>query len=491
MQIKKFMVCASVLMLVSSASVVGRAADTQGEQAPDTTDKPQLKATTATSNTTKTTNKETKKETKKDKPKYPIVIEGKNLSFSEETGEIFAEGNVVVKQNTDVLLADVIHGNNKTTEVWVDDKATLQQPGSELVGTHTHYNYTTHLGNMQQVKGIVGKEHISGKELEFFPGELIAHDGTMTQCPAIVPDYHISADKIEIWPGEKMIAYNAKMWIKNVVIYSVPKYKKSLKKGEGETAFPRIGYRNSDGAYIIQHLEYPVGNTVSAYTNLAYYSKSGFKPTVGVIDREKSYSINLEQGDFRDDDDNWIKKEPDVKFNLYRKRLGDLPVSYTFDMSYGKWTDAYKTSWHQEENLYFSHDTITLSKGLYLGLGTGIQRIHESYNGSTTNKIKFDTSLMKQWSPKWTTTTEFHYTKNNTSLFNYNTADMAREFDAGFTYKIDKMNTVGFRQSYDLNNNKVYDQDYTWYRNLHCWQATVTYRAKRHQINFDISTTRW
>jgi methionine-rich copper-binding protein CopC len=474
MQIKKLMVCASVLMFVSSASVVGQAADKEGHEADHTKDKSQ-----------KTTDT-------KPVAKAPIVIEAENLSFSDETGDVFADGNVVVKQNTDVILTDAMRGNQKTTEVWVDGQATLQQPGTNLVGTHTHYNYTTKLGNMQEMKGIVGKDRISGDNVELFPGKLVAYDATSTRCPAIVPDYHMSADRIEIWPGDKMIAYNAKMWIKNVVIYSVPKYQKSLKKEEQtQSAFPRIGYYSNEGVFIKQYLEYPVGDHVAAFTDLGYYSKSGFKPIFGLIDREKTHDFTLVQGEYRDSDGNWIKKEPELKFDLYSRRLGSLPVSFTFNAAYGKWTDAYKTSWHQEENLYFAHDTITLGKGLSLGLGTGLQRVHESYNGSTTNRLKFDTALTKQWSPKWTTTTEYHYTKNNTSLFNYDAADMAREFDLGFTYKIDRMNSIGYRQSYDLENQRIYDQDYTWYRNLHCWQATITYRAKRQQFIWDLSTTRW
>ncbi len=480
MQIKKLMVCASVLMLVSNASMIGQAADKETDE-----------VTTPKATTAKKASAQKKESETKPEVKAPIVIEGDNLSFSEETGEIFAEGNVVVKQNTDTISADLIRGNNKTTEVWIDGQATLQQPGTKLVGTHTHYNYTTQLGNMQQVKGLVGAEHLSGKNLEFFPGKMIAHDGTMTKCPAIVPDYHMSADRIEIWPGDKMVAYNVKMWIKNTVIYSMPKYKKSLNEGENDSAFPRIGYKSGNGVFISQRLEYPLSDNISAFGDFVYYSQSGFKPLYGVIDREKNYKVSLVEGYYQDDDEDWIKKEPDVKFELYRKRLGKLPVSYTFDTSYGKWTDKYKSSWHHETNLYFSHDTITFGKGLNLNLGTGIQRVHESYNDSTSNKYKFDAGLSKQWSPRFTTTTEYHYTKNHVSLFNYNEADMARELDVGFTYKIDRMNTIGFRQSYDLDNKEVYDRDYTWYRDLHCWQAVITYRAERGQVRFDLSTTRW
>jgi len=76
-------------------------------------------------------------------------------------------------------------------------------------------------------------------------------------------------------------------------------------------------------------------------------------------------------------------------------------------------------------------------------------------------------------------------------LFDYDKTDVSRELASGVTYRIDRMNTVGVSQSYDLSNDRLADLDYTWYRNLHCWQATITYRAKRDEIKFDLSITRW
>jgi len=466
MRSKKIMFCASVCMLVSAISLTGQAAD-----------------------------KQTDKSTDANKSKAPIVIEADNLSFSDLTGELFAEGHVIFKRNTETLLTDYMRGNTKQTEVWIDGKATLQQPGTELIGTGTHYNYTSRVGDMNTVIGTVGKEFISGANMEFSPTKLVARDGTITECPAIVPDYHVSAEKIEIWPGDKMIAYNAKFWIKNVVIFTLPKYQASLRKNAGglQNAFPRIGYNSNDGVSIKQRLEYPINNHVAAFTELWYYSKAGFKPQVGVIDSEKNYSLKLVAGDYRDDNSNWITKEPELKFDFYSHRLGKLPVSYTFSATYGKWTDVNRSSWHQDYSLYFSHDAINFSKSLSLNLGTGLQRVLESNDDSIRNSFRFDTALTKQWSPKFTTTVEYHYTQNNTqtALFNYNVADLGREVDLGFTYKFDKKNAVSFRQSYNLETSKIYDQDYTWSKDLHCLQAALTYRAKRQQIKLDLSMTEW
>jgi len=230
---------------------------------------------------------------------------------------------------------------------------------------------------------------------------------------------------------------------------------------------------------------------VAVFTDLGYYSKHGYRPVYGAINRESNYSLGVVYGYFRDYDNRWIKKEPEFKLDFFSHRLGSLPVSYSFYALYGKWTDSVKSSWHQDYSLYFSGDAIKLGDTLKLYLGTGVQHVRESYNGSNQNVFRYDASLYKTWSPRFTTWTAYHYTKNNQTLFEYNKNDLARQLDVGFNYKIDRMNTIGFVQTYDVTNNRIYDQDVTWYRNLHCWEATVTYRIKRSELRFDFAVARF
>lgn len=423
-------------------------------------------------------------------PKAPIVIEADNLSFSDETGDIRAQGNVVITNQGQKVEAELINGNAKLSEIWINDEARFSQPDSNLTGHHTLYNYKLKTGSMENVKGKIGRKYVAGDMINIYPEQYIIDHGSTTNCPAKVPDYHVSADKIEIWPGDQMIAYNAKFWIGNKVIFSLPKYRQSLEKGE-ESSFPRIGYDSDDGFYVRQHIDYPLNNQLSVYANLDYYTKADFKPNFGLLQRETNYSVGVVQGHFRDDDENWIKKEPEFQFSYHPRRLGQLPVNYSFTATYGKWKDDDITSWHQEYELYFSRDPIKLSDTMNLYLGTGIEHIRESYNDSSQNIYKFDATLTKKWSERFNTWVGYHYTKNNDTLFEYDSDDLNREFNSGFTYKIDKMNTIGVTRSYDLDQKRVEDLDYTWYRNLHCWQATITYQSKEDRIKFDISTTRW
>lgn len=422
----------------------------------------------------------------------PITFEGDDLSFSDATGEVFAKGNVKIQKDQTLIQTEELRGNTKESIIRVDGSANFTQPGVNLIGSGVEYNYKIRSGSLGEANGKVGKEFVGAKNISLTADELVLHDGTITRCPAKVPDYHISADKIEVWPGNKIIAYNAKFWIKDKMIFSLPKYQKSIKENaQSESDFPQLGYTSKDGAFIIQHLEYPISNNVAAFANLAYYTKSDFKPNVGIINRDTNYTLSLSQGHYRDSDDKWIKKEPELKLDYFGGKIGQSPISYRFGAVYGKWADKYKTSWHQDYSVYFSHDPIRIGDSVRLNLGTGFEWLHESYDNSSQEIFRYDATLIKDFSPRFSTWVGYHSYDKQSNLFDYDTPDLNKQLDSGFHYQIDKMNGFTYNQTYDLDRNRVYDQDYTWNRDLHCWQADITYRAKRGEIKWTFTTKQW
>lgn len=424
-----------------------------------------------------------------DKPKnqVPIVIEGEKLSVNDSTGDVSAQGNVSIMQNQEKLLTEQVRGNIKKSEFWMDGKADFFQPGTTLSGVGSYYNYLTHNGTMQSAAGKIDRQFVTGKHIDVSNGEYVLHDGTTTMCSAKVPDYHISAKRIEILPGDKLVAYDAKFWIKDKVIFALPKYQTSLEKDRQASIFPRVGYYSEDGIFIKQYLEYPISENVAAFGDLGYYSKTHFRMSAGVIDREKNYTMSLVTGHYRDGDANWIYKEPEFKIDYGTKRLGTLPVSYNFWASYGKWDDNQKSSWHQDYSLYFTRDPIELSNKLRLDMGTGFEYVRESYDNSAQKSFKYDITLTKEWSPRFNSWVGYHYTQNNNGLFAYERADLSREINVGFLYKLDKMNALLVNESYDAENNRVKDIDYTWKRNMHCFEMDFKYRAKRQQFGISVS----
>ena len=372
------------------------------------------------------------------KPPQPISITADELYFSDKTGEMFAQGNVVITQDKTKIFADIVRGNHKETEVWVDGQVRLTEPRTDVTGMKIRYNYGSKFGMMRDIKGKCGDDFVSGRKVDFQQGKYTVYDATTTGCPTKgTPDYRVTARKVEIWPEDKVIAYDAKVWVKNTVIYSTAEYTKSLKEGEDDDEFPRFGYESVDGFWISQRLSRVLTGNLSAFVDLVYYTKRGFHPNLGLVDHEKTYKVQMVYGRFLDDDNNWINKQPEFRFETYPVHIGKLPVTYTLRAVYGRWQDDVKTSLHQDYKVYFRHDTIHLDpkKTWTLNLGTGFQHLRESYDNSNLNVFRYNIGTGKQLSPALKIWAGYNYTNNISSAFAYDKIDVAEEGISGLPGK--------------------------------------------------------
>lgn len=422
----------------------------------------------------------------------PITFEGEDLSFNESTGDVLARGNVKIMKDQTLITAEELRGNTKQSQIWIDGSAILVQPDMNITGSGVAYNYKDRKGTMNEVKGKIEKEFIAAQDLTLQPEQFVLHNGMITMCPAKVPDYRVTADKIELWPGNKLIAHNAKFWIKDKVIFSLPKYQKSLVEETDQIILPRIGYDSDNGFMIAQYLEFPVGGNLAVYGDLAYYTRSDFKPKAGLINRDKNYTASLKWDNEQNEDNEWVKKEQEFEVKLAPRRLGNSPFTANFLFSSGKWTEGDVSGRRQNYDLYFKGDPVKLSDTFTINFGTGFQQVKYGYNDSTNNIWKYDFSLHAKPNDKIEAWTGYSYkNQSGVSVYQYDEIDVPRALTAGVMYKVDKMNGLGVAMTYDLDQDRVYDMDYTWRRNMHCFETDITYRAKREQWTMKVSAIEW
>ena len=446
------------------------------------------------------------KKKKEKKPPQPIEIVADEMYFSDKTGELFAKGNVVITQGQSIIRANIVRGNNIQTELWVDGAAHLLEPGANVTGVKIRYNYGQNFGTMQEVKGKCGDDFISARNIHFEQGKYTAYKATTTGCPAKgTPDYRVTARKVEIWPEDKLIAYDAKVWIKNFVIYTTPKYQRSLKKTDDEE-FPSFGYQDPDGFWIRQRFHYPLTDSWSALTDLTYYTNTGFKPTFELHNTHKNYSFHVSYGDYSSVEAtsdqifngtsntiNWVRKTPEFRFDWHDKPIGKLPWKYRFSALVGQWTDSVKTSWHHDYLLYFTRDPIYFDKKKTLAWynGVGLQQLRESFDGSVQNSYRYNTTLVKRISPRVTVWTAYNYTNNNTNAFAYNSINVAQEWINGIYLQLDKKTGFSYANSHDITNGRTYENYYTLHRNLHCWNTYIQYQEKQKKWVWNLTVVRF
>lgn len=425
--------------------------------------------------------------------KAPIVVEADELYFSDSTGDLYARGNVQIKQNEDKVAANLLKGNTQKNEVWTDGEAVLSRPGMELTTTGMRYNLNDHSGSMQSSKGTIEHLHITSKAITTSPVHTTMNEGTVTGCPAEVPDYHISADRVEIWPGDKMIAYNAKFWIKNTVIFTLPQYQSSLQEGQDSGfAFPKPSYSSDNGIGIEQHVEVPFSPKLAVFADLDYYSKVNFKPMYGLISRNSNFTAKLSYGNDENDDHEWIKKEPELSLQLSSQRLGASSLTLNASAAWGQWNEGDVRGTHSGFSMYLANDPIKLGSKATLKLGTGFDRNFYGYNDSANSVFHFDSRVDIKPNSRLNTWLGYSYSSDiGTTPYEFDRIDVAEEGKIGFMYQIDRLNGLGAKVRYDLEHGNTKDIDYTWRRNLHCFEADITYRAKRKEVRVKVDAVKW
>ena len=433
-----------------------------------------------------------------DPKKLPVSFEGDNLTYDERTGDFLAKGNVRITQLDDRrFTSDQVEGNTKSQDIEVENKGHVLQltPGSprvDLDGYKINYNYGKKTGTMEDAKGKVDHQYVTGKRFEFYPDEVIIYNGTATKCAAKKPDYHLSADKIEIFPGKKMIMYNVKVYLGSVVLYQQKKREVDISPEAKETIYPRIGYDKDDGVWVEQTFDTVLAPKVTGYADLKYMSKWGFRNVFGVDWTNAGSSYHLKYGNFEDSNNHWIKKEPTFVYD-YGHRIGKMPYSYHFEYEIGRWYNNGIHSTHTYYDLTLSRDSIMLGRNFRLNLSTGYSITKESYDKSTVKGFSYDATMIKDFDMRWAAFVGYHYSTTNSqnSLFNYNVDDYSRKLETGFSYRMDDKNRFVVGINYDTTGRKLKDVDYYWYREIHCAELIVRYRAKRHNWHVGVQFTPW
>ena len=426
----------------------------------------------------------------------PAIFEGDDLRYDAETGEFTAIGKVdIIQIDGHRFQSNEAYGNIKEQVVRIPGKAHVLQltpdsPRITLDGYRTVYNYGNKSGTMGAARGKAGEYYISGKRFEFYPDRVVVFDATQTKCGAKRPDYHLSAEKMEIFDNQIIKMYKIKFWLKDNIIGAKDYDERNIKDSH-ENNFPRVGYNKDNGAYVKQKFEYPIVDHVKGIINAHAETKKGIRSNTEVRYNNKDITARLVYGYFEDSDNIWIQKEPSFILN-YGHSIKGLPLYYGLGYEIGHWRSDNISSTHQNYAVGLGHNPIILGRYV-LFLHTGYSIVKESANDSTVKGLNYDAIMAREFDDKFAAFSGYHYRKSNVqnSLFDYDNDDYSKEFETGFSYKINSKNRVVVGWRFDTGAGHLRDVDYYWYHDLHCSQLIMRYREKRDKFEAHWQFTPW
>ena len=433
----------------------------------------------------------------------PTAFEGDELTYDQTTGEFTAVGKVhIVQLDRHEFDTDgTVRGNLKKQQVELPGRAHVIQmtPGQsqvELDGYRAFYRYGEKTGSMEQAKGKVDHQYVSGKRFEFYPDHIVIYDGTTTKCGAIQPDYHLSGDRIVIIPNQTMTIYKAKFWVKNKVLLHKEKYVTSIAPDQQDKTdwIPRAGYGKDSGVWLREKLSQPLANRIEAHEDLYIDTKHGGRSHGDVTwysKRAGSYALGY--GYYEDSDDNWVKRKPNFDWN-YGHPIPGTRLSYGLGYRIGRWENT-KTgleSTHQVYSVGLSHAPITWDRWT-LTLSGGYDVTKESEDDSIVRGVWTDVGLLRDFDSRWAGYLAYAYNRNNTrnSLFDFDLDDYSAKVEGGVSYVVTPRDRLMTAMEWDADRGRMHDIDYYWFHDLHCAQFIVRYRSKQNTWKVQWQFTPW
>ena len=433
----------------------------------------------------------------------PTTFEGDELTYDQTTGEFSAAGKVHILQADGHLFEtpDSVTGNLVKQQVELPGHAHVIQvtPGQsrvELNGYRAFYRYGAKTGSMDEAKGKVDHQYVTGKKFEFYPDHIVIHDGTTTKCGAQHPDYAIYAKRIEYWPNKETIYEHAKFLLKgNVIARKRRHVTKAGEEDQNRDWIPRIGYDKDDGVWLRESLHRPVADRIEASFDGKLMQKRGGRGHAELVwSSVGAGAYRLRYGYYEDGDQNWVKRKPEFDWT-YSHPIKMTPLNYGLEYSIGRWQSQASgiESTHQHYVFSLWRNPIVFRNNWVLTLSGGYEITKESYDESTTKGLWADTSLLHKFDDRWYAYAAYGYRKNNTqnSLFDFDLDDYTQKIQAGVSYQMTDIDRFMVAMEWDAQEGEMHDLDYYWLHDLHCSQLILRYRSKQSTWKVSWQFTPW
>lgn len=423
-----------------------------------------------------------------------ITVQADHMYYSDATGELQADGNVDIRQGLSWLQMDALTGNYKTHNYQVPGKLHWQNPEKEADADlwQTNYQGTTATASFAKAEGYFNKLYIRGEDGQYHQKNGHGHLGhgmiTTRSAVAKVPDYRMEASDIDIYPGDKLVAHNAEFYIKNFRILRLKTYKTSLRPGSGGglmSFIPQPRYNHRNGFGLRARWKYPIGDHAEAFINYDWYTKTGFKPDVGVryFVPWGEFSLRYRKEESRLNDESiWVEKRPELAFHSRPLYLGQSPFYAKASLSYGKWYEGRVRGSHMGWHVQLARDPWRWGKGTQLTPSIGYWEDHYGYGHQQRSNFYYALRLDRQAGKRWNWWAGAEINRiHGESPYEFDQFDIERKGYVGFKFQVDRLNGLGAEYTWDLQDGKLVYEDYTWYRDLHSFTAAITYRAKENQ----------
>lgn len=431
-------------------------------------------------------------------PDNPMVITADAMAYRGMTGDVDVRGSVDITHMQDRYQTEHVYGNSNTQQYVIPGKVKWTSPGNEMTAECGTYDGKTAVATFDGIKGWnQGTYYYEGESGVYnrMDNTAVVQKGFFTTKHAVakVPDYRIEADSIDIYPGDHYKAHNVGLYFKNTKVLTLSSYSGSLKDGTNlMSLIPSPTFDSDNGWGLKNRLVLPVGGPESDLyfdARLAWYSKEGFKPDVGL-------RWNTAPGTFRfryaeeestvNDDHVWVEKYPSFSFDSRHFYIPSSNFYVGARGEIGHWKEGRISGSHKLWDVYLSHDAITFGPHLRFNWRLGYLRDYYGYNDSIRSNRYYSLGLRGSYGiiSSW-----INYTDNNQNgrtPYHFDTYDMDKPVNTGFRVQLTSKDAVSVSWSVDTIDGELEHRYFTYYRDMHSFYGWIRYDNVEKETDFMI-----
>ncbi len=235
---------------------------------------------------------------KKESQQQPIQTSADSMSLDRETGDMLAQGNVVITYGSVKLFADKVQVNNQTKQARAEGKVRLRKGYKEWKADSLDYNFETGamkagLARAELEKGIF----FEGKSMESTDmNRYILKDSYFTTSDYANPEYRLKAGTITVYPNNRVVFHNMVLYVGSVPVFYFPYFVYALDDdqdlGLSSGTQIQVGSKSNWGFFLLNsyttriseglrptfHFDYRVQRGVAGGMDLRYKAGEPYDP---------------------------------------------------------------------------------------------------------------------------------------------------------------------------------------------------------------------
>ncbi len=432
----------------------------------------------------------------------PMYVTADRMRYNDTTGDVDAMGKVVIKHMLDTYQTEYVYGNSIAQKYVIPGEVRWVNPTTRLKAERADYDAAKSIGRFEKMDGWEeGTYYFKGASgvYDRNANKLVVQKGYFTTKHAVakVPDYRIEADSIDIYPGDHYTAHNVKLMAKNTTLITLSSYSGSLAHDDSEVSLwsliPRPVFDSDNGTGLHNEIAVPLGGGTNgiAYMKNRWYTKSGYKPDMGVRYRTPVGTAKVhyseEESSTNDDGGIWVKKRPSLEFDTNHFYLGESRFYVGAHGEWGYWDeDRDVKGAYKGYDLYVSGNPWKLGKFMNFSWKAGYAKDYYSYSNNIRRNGYYSIGISGGYGPlsSW-----IYYTDRDIKGYTpyaYDDYSSEKPLDLGFRWQATRMDALSLAWSIDTVNGKLNHRYWTYYRDMHSFYAWIRYDDIKKETRFMI-----